>query len=326
MNTRNKTTKTEQRPAGSRRSERDEASRIESYNSPKTRYADENAGTIFSAALFGATALATLGIAWAAFGKVDIVAICAACIIAVFAAFTVRVASQWEKVVILRFGKYNRTAGPGLFCTIPFIDHIALRADQRVQLTGFSAEETLTSDLVPINVNAVVFWMVWDAKKACMEVEDYYDSVALASQTSLRDAIGRKNITDVISHRVRLDEELREAIAEKTEPWGVSVLSVEIRDVVMPKYLQEDMSAEARAERERDARMVLAEVEQDIASMLHEASAIYSEDEVAFKLRQMHLLNEGIKQSGGTMVVPSAYTEGFTQEPVGASKKNTATR
>lgn len=308
-------------PVGSRRAERDETFRIEAYNSPKTRYADENAGTIFAAALFVVAFVAVLAASALIEGRVGIVGICAALAVAIAAVSCVRVASQWEKAVILRLGKYHRTDGPGVFFTIPFVDHVALRADQRVQLTGFGAEETLTADLVPINVNAVVFWMVWDAKKACMEVEDYYDSVALASQTSLRDAIGRKGITDVISHRVRLDEELREAIAEKTEPWGVSVLSVEIRDVVMPKYLQEDMSAEARAERERDARMVLAEVEKDIASMLHEASDIYRTDEVAFKLRQMHLLNEGIKQSSGTMVVPSAYTEGFTQEAAEAAKR-----
>ena len=307
-------------PVGSRRSERDEAVQIESYNSPKTRYANENAGTVFTAALFMLAFALGMGASFLVAGRIEIFGITVSILVATIAVFTIRIASEWEKVVILRFGKYHRTCGPGLYVTIPFIDHIALRADQRVQITGFSAEETLTADLVPTNVNAVVFWMVWDAGKACMEVEDYYDSVALAAQTTLRDTIGRKSITDVITHRTVLDEELKEAIAEKTETWGVSVLSVEIRDIVLPKYLQEDMSAEARAERERDARMVLAEIEKDIASMLHEASDIYREDEVAFKLRQMHLLNEGIKQTNGTMVVPSAYTEGFTQDISGAGQ------
>ena len=165
-----------------------------------------------------------------------------------------------------------------------------------------------------MNVDAAVFWMVWDAEKACMEVEDYYDSVALAAQSALRDAIGRKTVTDVATHRGQLDEELKACIEEKTSIWGVSVLFVEIRDIVIPKELQQDMSAEARAEREKDARIVLAEVERDIAAMLHDASEIYREDDIALKLRQMHLLNEGIKESRGTMVVPSAYTEGFTEE------------
>ncbi len=301
-------------PTGSLRREREDTFSIEAYNSPKTRYADENAGTIFSAALFCLAALATVLAGYFLIGEVNVWVVAAAVAVATFVVLTVRVASQWEQVVILRLGKYRRTAGPGIFCTVPFIDHVALRADSRVQLTGFGAEEALTADMVPVNVNAIVFWMVWNAEKACMEVEDYYDSVALASQTTLRDAIGRNAITDLISRRVRLDEELKAAIAEKVEPWGISVLSVEIRDVVIPRSLQEDMSAEARAERERDAQIVLAEVERDIAEMLHEASDIYRDDECAFKLRQMHLLNQGVKGSGGTLVVPSAYTQGFTEE------------
>lgn len=301
-------------PTGSQRREREDTFSIEAYNSPKTRYADENAGTIFSAALFCLAALATVVVGWLIAGEVNIWVVAAAVAMATFAVLTVRVASQWEQVVILRLGKYQRTAGPGVYATVPFIDHVALRADQRVQLTGFGAEEALTADMVPVNVNAIVFWMVWNAEKACMEVEDYYDSVALASQTTLRDAIGRNVITDLISRRVRLDEELKAAIAEKVESWGISVLSVEIRDVVIPRSLQEAMSAEARAERERDAQIVLAEVESDIAAMLHDASDIYRDDECAFKLRQMHLLNQGVKGAGGTLVVPSAYTQGFTDD------------
>lgn len=301
-------------PTGSQRREREDTFSIEAYNSPKTRYADENAGTIFSAALFCLAALATVVVGWLIAREVNIWVVAAAVAVATFAVLTVRVASQWEQVVILRLGKYQRTAGPGVYATVPFIDHVALRADQRVQLTGFGAEEALTADMVPVNVNAIVFWMVWNAEKACMEVEDYYDSVALASQTTLRDAIGRNVITDLISRRVRLDEELKAAIAEKVEPWGISVLSVEIRDVVIPRSLQEAMSAEARAERERDAQIVLAEVERDIAAMLHDASDIYRDDECAFKLRQMHLLNQGVKGAGGTLVVPSAYTQGFTDD------------
>lgn len=308
-------------PMGSRRVERQEPLQIENYNSPKTRHTDENAGIIFSAFLFVIVALAVCAIGYFVAGGINIWVIAAAIAVAVLAVFSIRIAPQWEKVVILRFGRFNRTVGPGLYYTIPFIEHIALRADQRVMLTGFSAEETLTADLVPVNVDAAVFWMVWDAEKACMEVEDYYDSVALAAQSALRDAIGRKNITDVAIHRVQLDDELKASIEEKTSIWGVSVLFVEIRDIVIPKELQEAMSAEARAEREKDARVMLAEVEEDIASMLHNASGIYRDDDIALKLRQMHLLNEGIKESKGAVVVPSAYAEGFTDDSAEALGK-----
>jgi regulator of protease activity HflC (stomatin/prohibitin superfamily) len=307
---------------GARRIERQESSRIESYNSPKTRHTDENAGIMFSAFIFVVTLFIVVLAGYLIAGEINIWVLSAAIVIAVLAVFTVHIAPQWEKAVILRLGKYNRTAGPGPYVTIPFIEHIALRADQRVMLTGFSAEETLTADLVPVNVDAVIFWLVWDAAKACMEVEDYYDSISLAAQTALRDAIGRKSITEVAMHRVQLDEELRTAIEEKTSPWGVSILYVEIRDVVIPKDLQNAMSAEAKAERERDARIVLAEVEGDIAAMLLEATKIYRKDELAFRLRSMHLLSEGIKDSQGTIVIPSAYTEGFAEEALKIKNKS----
>jgi regulator of protease activity HflC (stomatin/prohibitin superfamily) len=308
--------KSQEIPSGARRIERQEGAGIESYSSPKTRHTDENAGIIFSAFIFVTTFIVATAIGYLISSAINIWVLSAAIVIAVLAIFTIHIAPQWEKAVILRFGKYNRTAGPGLYVTIPFIEHIALKADQRVMLTGFGAEETLTADLVPVNVDAVIFWLVWDAEKACMEVEDYYDSVSLASQTALRDAIGRKSIAEVAMHRVQLDEELRTAIEEKTSVWGVSILFVEIRDIVIPKDLQGDMAAEAKAEREKDARVVLAEVEQDIAAMLLEATKIYREDELAFKLRSMHLLSEGVKGSQGTIVIPSAYAEGFTEEAI----------
>ncbi len=293
---------------------------IEMHNSPKTRRTDDNASNVFSAFIFMAVALVVLGAGYVAFGEVNIWIICFSFIVAAVAIFTVHVAAQWERVVVLRLGKFDRIVGPGVFLTIPFIEHIALRADQRIMLTGFGAEEILTADLVPVNVDAVVFWMVWDAEKACLEVEDYYDAVAMAAQTALRDAIGRKGITDVTVHRDKLDQELRDKIEEKTSTWGVSVLSVEIRDIVIPKELQQDMSTAAKAEREKDARIVLAEVEQDIAAMLHDAAEIYRKDGIALKLRQMHLVNQSLKDSGNSLVVPSAYVEGFTEETKGGNK------
>ena len=186
-----------------------------------------------------------------------------------------------------------------------------MRADQRVVVTGFGAEETLTSDLVPINVDAVLFWMVWDAQKACLEVENYYNSVSLAAQTALRDAIGRATASEVAVRRNQLDEELQRVIEEKTSLWGITILSVEIRDIIIPQGLQEVMSVEAQAEREKNARMLLAEVERDISEMLMDAAQVYEKSEVALRLRTMHLLYESVKGSGGTVVVPSAYSEGF---------------
>lgn len=186
-------------------------------------------------------------------------------------------------------------------------------------LTGFSAEEILTSDLVPVNVDAAIFWMIWDAEKACMEVENYYDAVSMASQTALRDAIGRNSLSDVTVHRDKLDQELRDKIEEKTSPWGISIISVEIRDIVIPKELQNTMAAAAKAEREKDARIVLAEVEKDVAAMLHDATEIYRDDEIAFKLRQMHLVNQSLRESGGSLVVPSSYAEGFVEKATGAT-------
>lgn len=299
------------------------ASEIEAVNSPRTRHANDNAPRVFSAFVF-VVAFVIVALAGAAVaGGVNIWVLCAAFAVAVLAIFTVRIAAQWERAVVLRLGCYSRMAGPGLFFTIPFIEHIALRADLRIMLTGFSAEETLTSDLVPVNVDAAVFWMIWDAEKACLEVENYYDAVSMAAQTALRDAIGRKSITDITVHRDKLDQELRDKIEEKASAWGISVLSVEIRDIVIPKELQHDMAAAAKAEREKEARIVLAEVEKDVAEMLLDAAKVYSQDDLAFELRSMHLLSEGVKESSGTLVIPSAYSEGFKRGGNPADKGTT---
>ena len=312
----------EQNLPGARRVEKNESAPIESFSSPKTKHTNENARIVFSGLVFVFFFAVVLAAGYLIFDAINIWTLSVALVIAVLMLFTIHIASQWEKIVILRFGKFSRTTGPGLFFTIPFIEHIALRADLRVMLTAFGAEETLTSDLVPVNVDAVIFWVVWDAEKACIEVEDYYDSVTLSAQTALRDAIGRKSIADLVMQRVELDRELRAAVEEKANSWGISVLYVEIRDIVIPKDLQSDMAAEAKAEREKDARIVLAEVESDIASMLLDAVKIYREDEMAYRLRSMHLLSEGIKESQGSIVIPSAYAEGFTEEVIKLKKSS----
>ena len=285
---------------------------LEQYNSRADRRTIQNGALVFSAFLFCVAFAASLAAFRALAGAFTVWGVLGAFLIACLVAMTVRIAMQWEKVVILRFGRFSRTKGPGLFLVIPFIEQIALKADQRIMVTGFGAEETLTSDLVPINVDAVLFWMVWDAEKACMEVENYYNSVSLTAQTALRDAIGRASVSEVAIRRNQLDRELQEVIEERTSSWGITVMSVEIRDIVIPAELQEVMSAEAQAEREKNARMVLAEVEKDISSMLVDAAENYEDNEVALRLRTMHLLYESVKGSGGTVVIPSAYSEGFT--------------
>ena len=229
---------------------------------------------------------------------------------------------EWERSVVLRFGKFNRVAGPGIVFTWPIVEFYTLRIDQRVATTYFGAEETLTSDLVPINVDAVLFWMVFSAKKACVEVEDYSAAVAWVAQTAMRKAIGRATVAEVAMRRDQLDAELKDAIEEKLSPWGIDIIDVEVRDIVVPKELQEAMAMEAVAERKKNARMVLAEAEKDISEMLKDASEVYAGDQDAMKLRTMHLAYESVEQSGGTLVIPSAFSEGFAPNGQEASRQS----
>ena len=288
---------------------------IERYNTRTDRKTSQSGPLVFSAFVFALFFVVAIAAGVALVRGIDVWVVLVAFGVASLAAMSIHIAMQWEKVVVMRFGKFHRIRSAGLYFTIPFVDQTALRADQRVVVTGFGAEETLTSDLVPINVDAVLFWMVWDAQKACLEVENYYNSVSLAAQTALRDAIGRATASEVAVRRNQLDEELQRVIEEKTSLWGITILSVEIRDIIIPQGLQEVMSVEAQAEREKNARMLLAEVERDISEMLMDAAQVYEKSEVALRLRTMHLLYESVKGSGGTVVVPSAYSEGFTLDP-----------
>lgn len=285
---------------------------IEQYNSRTDRRTSQNGSLMFSAFVFVVVLVVVVALGYVLTGGFDVWVVVVAFALACLSIMSVHIALQWEKIVVLRLGKFSRTKGPGLYFTLPFIEQTALKADQRIMVTGFGAEATLTSDLVPINVDAVLFWMVWDAEKACLEVENYYNSVSLAAQTALRDAIGRASVSEVAIRRNQLDQELQEVIEERTSSWGITVLSVEIRDIVIPQELQEVMSAEAQAEREKNARMVLAEVEKDISAMLVDAARVYEGNDVALRLRTMHLLYESVKGSGGTVVIPSAYSEGFS--------------
>jgi regulator of protease activity HflC (stomatin/prohibitin superfamily) len=219
------------------------------------------------------------------------------------------VAQQWERGVVLRLGKYTGLRGPGLFWIIPFIDTVTAWVDQRVITTSFAAEETLTSDTVPVNVDAVLFWMVFDPEKAALEVQDYPQAVSWAAQTALRDIIGRTSLTDLLRGRERIEEELQQLIDARSNPWGVTVQSVEMRDVVIPTSLQDAMSREAQAAREKQARIILGQAELEIAHLFAEASVSYHENPTALHLRAMNMLYEGLKEKGALMLVPSTAVE-----------------
>lgn len=271
-----------------------------------------NAGVLlFSCVVFAAVFYAVMGICFYVTGFFGTATLLCAIVLATLACMSVHIAQQWERVVVLRFGKLNRVSGPGLFWTIPVIEQNVIRIDGRVRATTFGAEETLTSDLVPLNVNAVLFWMVYDAEAACTEVGDFARSVELSAQTALRDAIGRGSAAEVAIRRQQLDRELKTALEEKVAPWGITVLSVEIRDILLPKELQETMSLEAQAEQRKKARIILAEAEQDICDMMCDMGAAYADNDAALRLRSMHLLYESVRETGGTVVVPSSFSEGF---------------
>src|SRR5262245_9928249 len=220
-----------------------------------------------------------------------------------------KIARQWERAVVLRLGKFVGLRGPGLFWIIPFVDSISAWIDQRVITTGFAAEETLTSDTVPVNVDAVLFWVVYDPEKAALEVQNYPAAVSWAAQTALRDIIGRTSLSDLLRGRERIEGELQKLIDERSTPWGVTVQSVEMRDVIIPAALQDAMSREAQAAREKAARVILAQAEVEIANQFSKAAESYRDNPTALHLRAMNMLYEGLKEKGALMLVPSSAVE-----------------
>ena len=249
---------------------------------------------------------------WLLVGNVTLVVIVLAAALAAIACMACHIAQQWERVVVLRLGKFNRVSGPGMFWTFPLLESNTMRIDTRTRVTNFGAEETLTADLVPLDVNAVLFWHVWDAKAACLEVGDFTKAVELSAQTALRDAIGRASAAEVAIRRDQLDRELKRVLEEKVAPWGVTILSVEVRDILIPKELQDAMSLEAQAEQRKKSRIILMEAEQDIFDIINELKVSYAGDEEAMRLRIMHLVSESALGGKGTVVVPSSFSEGFT--------------
>ena len=230
-------------------------------------------------------------------------------LVAMYLMFALKIADQWEKAVILRFGKFRGLYGPGLFWLVPIVDTVPKWIDHRVMVTPFSAEKTLTKDTVPVDVDAVLFWMVWDAEKASLEVEDYQMAISWAAQTALREIIGQMDLADILVGRARMDADLQGIIDERTTPWGVTVQSVEIRDIVIPQELEDAMSRQAQAERERQARVILGESEKQIAESFAEASKSYVNNPTALHLRAMNMLFEGLKERGAMVIVPSSAVD-----------------
>jgi regulator of protease activity HflC (stomatin/prohibitin superfamily) len=220
-----------------------------------------------------------------------------------------RIAQQWERAVVLRFGRFIGLRGPGLFWVVPFMDRVSSWIDQRTITTSFAAEQTLTADTVPVNVDAVLFWMVHEAEKAALEVQDYTQAVSWAAQTALRDIIGRTTLTDLLRGRERIEGELQTLIDQRSNPWGVTVSSVEMRDIVIPGALQDAMSREAQASREKQARIILGQAEMEIAHSFEVAARSYQDNPTALHLRAMNMLYEGLKEKGALMLIPSSAVE-----------------
>lgn len=228
-----------------------------------------------------------------------------------------RIVNDWDRAVLLRLGKYTRVLSPGISWVVPGVDMISSQVDMRIRSTSFSAEKTLTQDTVPVNVDAVLFWVVVDAKRAILEVQDYQQTISWAAQTTLRDVIGKSELVRMISDRQGLDEELLGIIDAKTAEWGITVQSVEIRDVRIPPSLEDAMSRKAQADREKEARVILAESEIKVAEQMEQASTVYARNPAAMQLRAMNMTYESIKERGALMVIPSGMAESIDTGVIG---------
>jgi regulator of protease activity HflC (stomatin/prohibitin superfamily) len=237
--------------------------------------------------------------------------------VAALIASSIKIADQWEKAIVLRLGKFKGLKGPGPFLIIPIVDRVATYIDQRIRVTDFSAEKTLTKDTVPVNVDAVVYWMVWDAEKAALEVERYITAVYYIAQTGLRDIIGKHELADLLQHRDKIAEDLQQTLDEHTNPWGITCQTVGIKDIVIPEELADAMSKQAQAERERQARIILGTAETEIAEKFALASRQYANNPVALQLRGMNMLFEGLKEKGSLVIVPSSALESMNLGAIG---------
>jgi regulator of protease activity HflC (stomatin/prohibitin superfamily) len=232
-----------------------------------------------------------------------------AMVVGLYFLFAIKVAEQWQKAAVLRLGRYIGLRGPGMFFIVPVIDSISQYVDQRVRVTDVKAESALTRDTVPVNVDAIVFWLVWNAEKSILEVMDFDQAITMSAQTALRESIGRHDLAQMITEREMLGKELQRILDEKTNPWGITVQSVEIRDVHIPQALEDAMSRQAQAERERQARIILGTAETEISGKFAEASVVYLNNPIALHLRAMNMLYEAIKEKGAMVIVPSSAVE-----------------
>jgi hypothetical protein len=286
------------------------ASFVKTVLQSPTGYRDTNPLVKLLAGLFGAAAVAIfLLIRFLELSPVDYVVPAALLIIAVLIPKTIMVANQWEKGIVLRLGKLRSISGPGLFLIVPFYDEVAAWIDQRIQTTEFNAEQALTRDTVPVNVDAIVFWQVYDTERAALEIVDYRSAIERVAQTTLRETIGGSPLSALLSERERADKFLKEAIGAKTSEWGVSVISVEIRDVSIPAGLQDAMSRQAQAEREKEARVILGSAEAAVAQQFLDAANLYGTNPVALQLRAMNIVYETTKERGATILMPSAMVD-----------------
>jgi regulator of protease activity HflC (stomatin/prohibitin superfamily) len=235
--------------------------------------------------------------------------IIAGALLGAYLMFAIKVVQQWEKVAVLRLGRYVGLRGPGIFHIVPIVETLSPYVDQRVRVASVSAEWTLTRDTVPVNVDAIVFWLVWNAEKSILEVENFIEAINMSAQTALRESIGRHELAQMITERETLGRELQRILDEKTNPWGITVQSVEIRDVKIPQGLEDAMSRQAQAERERQARIILGQAETEISNSFVQAAASYAENPVALHLRAMNMLYEAIKERGSMVIVPSSAVE-----------------
>jgi regulator of protease activity HflC (stomatin/prohibitin superfamily) len=229
----------------------------------------------------------------------------------------IKIADQWEKAVVLRMGKYSGLKGPGLFFIVPIIDRISSYIDQRVRVTEFRAEQTLTKDTVPVNVDAVVYWTVWDVEKAALEVQEYNKAISFIAQTDLRDIIGKHELADLLQEREKIAEDLQKTLDSNTNPWGITCQTVGIRDIIIPQALADAMSKQAQAERERKARVILGTAETEIAEKFAKASEQYADNPIALHLRGMNMLYEGLKEKGSMVIVPSSALDSMNLGVIG---------
>jgi regulator of protease activity HflC (stomatin/prohibitin superfamily) len=238
-------------------------------------------------------------------------------IISLLVGSSIKIADQWEKAVVLRMGKFSALKGPGLFFIIPIIDQISSYIDQRVRVTEFRAEQTLTKDTVPVNVDAVVYWTVWDVEKAALEVQEYIKAISFIAQTDLRDIIGKHELADLLQDREKIAEDLQKTLDANTNPWGITCQTVGIRDIIIPQALADAMSKQAQAERERKARVILGTAETEIAEKFAKASQQYADNPIALHLRGMNMLYEGLKEKGSMVIVPSSALDSMNLGVIG---------